>query len=804
MLKGSQGSEPIPSISGWVYWKRGTDVRLRFARNRFVIRLEDTELEAQRSAERGSRTQQGFKTPEEREAEKRRRAEEQRANEAELTQRLDRLLQGFPDIRVVPPYRFIGSVAVVDIDGPDDESGDRRLLQILDRLKLDGVVLVAPDLLLVSATDPPDPDTDNVEGHQWGWLRIGMENVWRRHSGNSHAPVAVFETGFFDHPDLDTSRVKVAQVISGSGPIPGTVFSTNPGLSIHGLQVAGLIAATQANAENTTAVYGNITGVNAGSPLHLYRATSVTGDDALSTEYLETVQDAVNRAEVDDLKIVINLSWVANYEAENLDAVDPTDDGLGSLLGACNLAMASQRVILCCGASNSPERTAWPARFAKMSVPGGGGSYGDVVVAVGATTIDAEEIPADPEDPAAPPDPDTMIDGSEGIWRSSAQDDGVTVVAPGSKVEVLTEPLYVLGNEMASGASIATPFVSGLLGLLWSANPGLRPERIISALRSSAVLPSDSGPAWGHGRINAPGAIAGVSPDPWIEFVMDVDVSVATRFRELGELVAIWIAAEATGVNVGIIGSDGLPIVLSPTGTLGPAVDLNQSLERSTEELMARIRPENIVTAFAATILVSDRTVPTDASTATDLARHAGIPVHLMAMDVPATHIPTALDQLVTATGGAAVSLESKNMGQATVSFFEQVMRAMRRRVLLSAVLPLDAATLSGEAGFVTSEDDLSLDVVLIKPVGAAFTTDLAIGGKVLERDIPGVDMTGEGRIVFYRVSTGTPERTGHWRLRVRPAGQSAADLMGVARNEPAFGVVVAARHKAALELPTV
>jgi len=90
------------------------------------------------------------------------------------------------------------------------------------------------------------------------------------------------------------------------------------------------------------------------------------------------------------------------------------------------------------------------------------------------------------------------------------------VMAPGSLDIVSTDISgtagFVSGDYYANmgGTSAATPFVSGLVGLMYSINPTLKPDKVIQILHDSSY---NIGPIehpdryYGYGRINAYGAV---------------------------------------------------------------------------------------------------------------------------------------------------------------------------------------------------------------------------------------------------------------------------------------------------------
>lgn len=107
--------------------------------------------------------------------------------------------------------------------------------------------------------------------------------------------------------------------------------------------------------------------------------------------------------------------------------------------------------------------------------------------------------------------PDTIVVGatSSGDFRAgfSGYGNGVSVFAPG--VNILTT-FDGGGYGYNSGTSFATPIANGVIGLIWSVNPGLTPDQVQQILYSTCdrlgnmtlTYPAKD-PVFSYGRINA-------------------------------------------------------------------------------------------------------------------------------------------------------------------------------------------------------------------------------------------------------------------------------------------------------------
>src|SRR5258708_5570429 len=79
----------------------------------------------------------------------------------------------------------------------------------------------------------------------------------------------------------------------------------------------------------------------------------------------------------------------------------------------------------------------------------------------------------------------------------------VVIAAPG--VNILSD--YQGGYAYLSGTSMATPFVSGVTGLIWSEHPTWTNTQVVSKLESSADKITGTGIFWKYGRVNACNAV---------------------------------------------------------------------------------------------------------------------------------------------------------------------------------------------------------------------------------------------------------------------------------------------------------
>ncbi|MGE3908694.1 MAG: S8 family serine peptidase [Chloroflexota bacterium] len=88
----------------------------------------------------------------------------------------------------------------------------------------------------------------------------------------------------------------------------------------------------------------------------------------------------------------------------------------------------------------------------------------------------------------------------------------VDVAAPGSSI---LSTVRSGGYAYYSGTSMASPYVAGLAGLVFSLNPNASAQSVLDAIRTTATQISGTGSQFAWGRINAAGAVgAGTGPAP--------------------------------------------------------------------------------------------------------------------------------------------------------------------------------------------------------------------------------------------------------------------------------------------------
>ena len=337
----------------------------------------------------------------------------------------------------------------------------------MTRRALTAIVLT---LLLVPALTQASPDAPNDPRFedQWALSQIGAQCAWASTLGSADVTVAVVDSGVdMNHPDLvDRLRADGRDFVDGDDDP-----SDENG---HGTNVAGIVAATLDNAEG---IVGLAPGVQI-LPVRVMNARGAGSDRAIARG-VRYAADA--GARVINLSLGASLTIDADTVSEQVTAAIRYAQSQGSL------------VVVAAGNDFLPLENAIV------------GDNSDVLV-VAAT--DENDIKAD--------------FSNSGTW--------IGVTAPGVHIlstmptydvyltsEVPRSERFEQGYDYMSGTSQATPFVSALAALLFSAHPdwdALQVERaikefVVDISAQNATLAQEG--MLGTGRIDACRALGGAS-----------------------------------------------------------------------------------------------------------------------------------------------------------------------------------------------------------------------------------------------------------------------------------------------------
>jgi subtilisin family serine protease len=299
-----------------------------------------------------------------------------------------------------------------------------------------------PAALLAPTAVPADPSV----GSSWGLSVINAPQGWNAATGTGQTVVAVIDTGVdLSHPDLKANLWTNPGEVAGNGrdddangyvdDVNGWDFAGNDNTPTdergHGTHVAGIIGAVGNN------------GVGGSGVAWKTRIMSLKIFDANGRGSTLGGAQAIDYAVRNGAKI-INCSWGGSGADAALDAAIARAQAAG--------------VIVVTSAGNSGKSNDTSADF-----PAGYARTSDNVVAVAATT-------------------------RSGLanWSNYGAA-SVALAAPG---ESIVSTARGGGTTTKSGTSMAAPFVSGALAVLWDANPGWTYQQILSKLRASVEVQS--------------------------------------------------------------------------------------------------------------------------------------------------------------------------------------------------------------------------------------------------------------------------------------------------------------------------
>jgi len=288
-------------------------------------------------------------------------------------------------------------------------------------------------------------NSSNIE--QWGPGNLNLEAAWNRETGSTSVTIAVVDTGIIpDHPDLITNISPHGYDFIDDDGEPYDI-SFNSGVRGHGTHVAGIIGARGYNELGVAGTNWQVTIL----PIR------VLGDNRGNTSTVTAgIEYAVNNG-----ADIINLSLGGNIKDPNLEE-------------AIDRAVKQGVLVFAAAGNNSNNSVLYPAAY-------------DNVVAVGAVNSDNE--------------------------LSSYSNFGpqLDLVAPGDNIYSTyghyTNPGFERNYHYLSGTSMATPYVSGIAGLLLA--EGVSPDRVVPRLKTTARDLGSTGvdEEFGYGLVDAYGAM---------------------------------------------------------------------------------------------------------------------------------------------------------------------------------------------------------------------------------------------------------------------------------------------------------
>jgi serine protease len=346
----------------------------------------------------------------------------------------------------------------------------------------DDIVLAEPNYRVRAMAMPDDP----FYASQWHYPLINLPSAWDITTGSPDVTIAVIDTGILSgHSDLQGQIVGGYDFIADSlSSADGDGIDPNPqdpgdgsnlgNSSFHGTHVAGTIAARSNNGSGVAGVAWNVglmplrvLGVDGGSTYDVEQAIRYAAG-------LENDSGTVPAKTAD----VINLSLGSPAYINSTQAV-------------INEVRARGVTVVAAAGNEASGAPVYPAAY-------------DGVISVSA--VDAQRRATSYSN-----------FGSQIDVAAPGGDNGIDITGDGYPDGILSTGASVSANGLdyvysfLIGTSMASPHVAGVVGLMKSVNPDLRPADIDSLLQQG-VLTDDLGAAgrdnrYGHGLINAQAAV---------------------------------------------------------------------------------------------------------------------------------------------------------------------------------------------------------------------------------------------------------------------------------------------------------
>jgi serine protease len=302
------------------------------------------------------------------------------------------------------------------------------------------VTAARPDAILASDQFSTDPQAAT----QWALNAINAPTAWDTTTGTGRTIVAIIDSGIdYTHPDLQSNLWVNPKEVGGNGidddgngftdDLFGADFLNNDGDPLddngHGTHIAGIIAAAGNNAIGTTGVLWK-------SRIMGLKFSPADGTGGFTSNAIRALNYAVQNG-----ARIVNTSWGSTTaDPAVLTAVERA-----KLQGVIVVASAGN------GSTNNDTTPFFPASYSTQT---------DNLVAVAAT--DERNRPAP---------------------FSNTGASAVSIFAPGTNI-LSTKPDG--GTTTLSGTSMAAPFVSGALALVWDQNPNWTYREVIDRVLDTA------------------------------------------------------------------------------------------------------------------------------------------------------------------------------------------------------------------------------------------------------------------------------------------------------------------------------
>ncbi len=337
-----------------------------------------------------------------------------------------------------------------------------------------------------------------------------LEPAWAVTKGGG-VKIAILDTGIdMNHADL-ASKVTLQKVI---------ITSSIDDKFGHGTHVAGIAAA----------VTNNTQGIAGACP----DCTMIIGkvlDDSGFGPYSGIAQGVTWAA--DNAAKVINMS-LGGYDNDN------------TLREAVNYAVGKGAVVVAAAGNDNMDRRFYP------------GGY-DNVVTVAATNNKDQKASF----------------SNYGAWvEVAAAGENILSTFPTHPYVIQNSKGTALNYDYISGTSMATPLVSGIVGLIWASPNGTSAQAVIDKLYDTADKISGTGSTWTKGRVNAQAAVgsSGVTPGATITPGINTTVTPTTPLPTSGLTPTVPVPTYVCGGSPFSVCNTPTPTPGGPTGGANPTI----------------------------------------------------------------------------------------------------------------------------------------------------------------------------------------------------------------------------------------
>ena len=385
-----------------------------------------------------------------------------------------------------------------------------------------------------SPSEGDDSSGINI-GDQWYLDYLGIVDAWNQAQCNGTVSVAVLDTGVWAVPDLQANL----DLDNAWDAVSESPLSADP-IHPHGTWVAGAISAQADDGQGVSGVSHNakIVPVNIASSVKDGVASATDDDIACAINHV------VESDSIDNLR-VINMSFGCPGEVK------------GSLQTAINHA-ADENISIVCSAGDENTDAAYKP------------SDSDNVIGVITTKITERWI-----DPS---------DQSKGSCYGPAKD----IAAPGYCIKTVSTDMDTYGIAYCTGTSFSAPLVSGVLALMYAANPNLTAADAEYYLENTATDLGEPGfdNEFANGLVNAKAAVLSVASEDALFTRLAGDYAVNTMDAIVSEGFLDGVYEGATGSDTVIVatmdsyydaltaaslaGVKNCPILLTDPETLSP------------------------------------------------------------------------------------------------------------------------------------------------------------------------------------------------------------------------------------------